>query len=87
MEACFVLKDYSAALEQAKFLVENSYPNEQKALRIAINCALESEDYETAKKYARIYVVIRPDDKTINTINKRLQNNDRIESLVNVFRL
>jgi tetratricopeptide (TPR) repeat protein len=87
MEACFVLEDYPAALEQALFLVEKSYPNDKKALRIAINCALESEDYEAAKKYASLYVELFPNDKTISTINQRLQNNDRIESLVKIFRL
>lgn len=87
METYFVLEDYSSALDQAEFLVEKSYPSAQKALRIAINCALESENYQAAKEHSASYIKLNPDDKTINTIHSRLETNDRIEALVEFFRL
>ena len=86
MEACFVLEDYPAALEQAIFLVEQNYPNERKALRIAVNCALEAKNYSEAMKYSEIYLQSNPEDKTISTIYSRIKNGDRVEELVEVFR-
>jgi tetratricopeptide (TPR) repeat protein len=87
MEACFVLEDYPAAFEQAIFLVEQNYPNERKALRIAINCALEAQNYSEAMKYSELYLQSHPEDKTINTIYARINNGDRVEELVEIFRL
>ncbi len=82
----FYLGEFDRAHEYSNKLLEFKYPNEQKAYDIAIHCALEAELYDTAKKHCDNYLKQWPEDKTIASIKSRLEENDAVDALKNIFR-
>lgn len=86
LEAYFQSNDYENAYTISKELVKLSYPNEKKAYRVAIHCALETNSFNEAKEFCKYYISHWPDDATIQEAHNRLINNDRVSEIKKLFR-
>jgi len=84
MESYFFLKEYKLALEEANYLVDINYPSEQKALLIAIHCAIESRKYDEALKYCNTYLE-KWKDSVIEEVKNRIESKSNLEQLSNLF--
>lgn len=85
MEARFQRQDYDGAYYSSLTLVEKSYPDKLKALRIAIHCALEAGMYQEAYDHSGEYLKLSPNDKLVSEIRERLENKDRPDELRLLF--
>ncbi len=85
METCFMLKNVDGAYFHALDLVNRSYPDKTRALRIAIHCALEAHRFVEALEHCEEYRKLNPDDAVINTSYARLKAHDRPEQLRLLF--
>lgn len=56
MEANYLLGNFSEAHHYSKKLVEFRYPTEEKALRIAIECALQAGAMDEAERYCQVFL-------------------------------
>lgn len=84
VECNFMLKDYDKAHEWSKFLLKFNHPNKNKALRIAIHCALESEKVSDAKIYCEEYLK-HFNDVDIHKIYSGIKNNVTPPELIKIF--
>lgn len=84
MESYFFLKEYKLALEEANYLVDINYPSEQKALSIAIHCAIEFRKYDEALKYCNTYLE-KWKDSVIEEVKNRIESKSNLEQLSNLF--
>lgn len=85
MESRFQQGDYAGAYYNSLKLVEEKYPDQIKALRIAVHCALEAGMYQEAFKHSEEYLKVSPDDKLILEVYSRLEKMDRPEELRKLF--
>lgn len=69
----FTQKEFDKAFEISKVLVQNEYPNKLKALRVAIHCALEAEEYAAAESFCQQLLRSSPSDSFIAEILELLQ--------------
>lgn len=81
MEAYFLKQNYKKAFLEAERLTALKFPNEQQALRFAIHCAIEAEEYKKAEKYANEYLSILPNDAFIKSIYNNLKKNENLSDL------
>lgn len=85
MEARFQQQDFDGAYYNALTLLERSYPDKLKSLRIAIHCALEAGMYQEAYEHSIEYLKLNPDDKLISEVRMRLDKMDRPDELRLLF--
>lgn len=85
VQAYYILGEYKTAASMSMDLVRLNYPSRQKALRMSIHLALEAEEYQLAQRQAVAYLAEFPDDPTIKEILRRLSNNDRVETVKEMF--
>ena len=69
----------------AGVLVEQGYPSERKALRVALVCALELGRYDEALGICERYNALGLEDETILEVERRLRSGDRVEELKGLF--
>lgn len=84
MECSFVLKRYFQAWEYSQKLVDFQYPNQKKALLIAIQCALWAEEYDSALQHCETYADQWPEE-FILYIRDNLRNQTNLPVLKNQF--
>ncbi len=82
VEAHFELDQFEQALNYAEKLIKYNYPNEKKALRMAIHIALESGARDIASNHSNAYLLKWPDDHVIQEIAKGIQQNVSLENLI-----
>jgi tetratricopeptide (TPR) repeat protein len=85
MEANFQLKDFVNAYKNAAELIRLGHPDERKALRFGIHCALEAGLRAKAQEHCEAYLADFPDDEMIQMVNERLAGNGNIEELKALF--
>ena len=85
METHFRRGNFAKAYQYGSKLVELKHPNEQKALRIVIHCALEAERYTEALNHTKEYLKYWPKDEIINHIHQRLVNGANLHELKSLF--
>ena len=85
METAFRAGNYIDAHSLAEELVELKFPNYQKALRIAIHCALEANMYDKAKDHCQAFIEENPNDGLINQVMERLEEGTDLDQIKNVF--
>ncbi len=86
MEACFMQGDYRSAYFHATNLVKYKYPDERKALRIAVHCALEADMYAEAEIQSKLYLEKYPEDPIIDFVYHKLLLKEDLEELKLHFR-
>jgi tetratricopeptide (TPR) repeat protein len=84
MEINFLAGNFPIAYNYSLELLELEFPTAEKALKMSIHCALESELYGEALKHAEHYCA-NWDSNLINHVRLRLTNNDRVHLLKNLF--
>ena len=67
-----MLGNYTTAFDYSKVLVENKFPTEQEALRIAIECSYRAAQYHDTQKYCSAYLE-KWDDANISELFRQLQ--------------
>ena len=72
MESNYMLGNYTTAFDYSKVLVENKFPTEQEALRIAIECSYRAAQYHDTQKYCSAYLE-KWDDANISELFRQLQ--------------
>lgn len=72
MEASYILRKYQDAYSYSEKLVEFGYPNDEQALRIAIQCAIYADLRTEAMKYCLSYLQKWPDNNFIIQIKNEL---------------
>ncbi len=85
MQNDFIKGDFESAYEQALQLVALQYPDRQRALRMAIHCALEGGMYDAAKKHCEEFITADKYDRLVNEVNKRLSEGDRLGEIKFLF--
>ena len=85
MEIAFKAGDFTEAHGLAVELIELKFPNYQKALRIAIHCALEAKMYDEAKSHCKNFIEENPNDPLINQVMERLEEGTDLDQIKNVF--
>ncbi len=85
MESHFLLKEYAKAFEYSQQLIAEKYPSEDKAIAIALQCALEAELYDEALRLSSYYISMWDDRQVIREVYKRLNDRDQIETLKFLF--
>lgn len=85
METHFLLGQYEPAFQYARKLIEIRYPSEKESIGIAIQCALEAEEYEEALSLSRFYVDKWDDAPSIREVKNRLEAKAEIETLKLLF--
>lgn len=76
---------YEDAFGTALELLNFQYPNERKAMRMTIHCALEAEMYRDAYRYAEIYNRQWPGDSTIHKVEYDIDYQKNPEKLKYLF--
>jgi hypothetical protein len=71
VEANYQLRRFDQAFEHSKMLVKHQYPNQQKSLRMAIDCAMQSGNYNQALFYSTEYLKIW-NDNDISSLRAQL---------------
>lgn len=84
-ENAFLAGNFKLAADHAKQLVELQFPNQTKALRIAIHCCVEAGLYKNAEEYCEEYLKIDPTDSFISNVLNRLQTKDDVETIRLMF--
>lgn len=82
----FVRKEFKEAQKLVTALVKHNYPNEKKALRMAIHISLEAEDYEASKQYCIQLLEVEPNDQFIQKILNLLNTSKDKSSIKYNFR-
>jgi len=85
LEANFMTRRYEDAFGTALELLNFQYPNERKAMRMTIHCALEAEMYRDAYRYAEIYNRQWPGDSTIHKVEYDIDYQKNPEKLKYLF--
>ena len=85
MEAAFRLKEMKEAYNLSQELIKLKEPTEQKALQIAVHCALEAAFYDNALEHSKAYLDKFGQDSTIQTVKIRLENQDSVSTIKNLF--
>ena len=85
MEASYMLGQYKEAYSYSEKLVAFNYPTEERALKIAIQCALYAGFRDEALKHCRSYLQEWPKDDFIRNIRNGLQQNVDMQQLRSFF--
>ena len=85
LETHFRRGEFQDAFAISKGLAKAKFPNEQKALRMAIHCGLEAENYDDIRLYAERYTGKWPEDSTIIEVHRRLLLNEDLDGLKLLF--
>lgn len=86
MSAHLQLGEYREAQARAQLLLTVNYPSRGEALLSMVLTSLEAVDYPTAAKHATILLKENPKIPKMAEIIRRIQENDRVEGLVELFR-
>ncbi len=84
MESCYYLGDYIQAYGYSQNLISFNYPDEKKALRIAIDCAMQANLLDEAQGHVKVYLS-KWNDQDILILNEnieRLKKGDTKENIV-----
>ncbi len=84
-EAYFLMGDYENAYQTAKIMIREKYPDEARALRTGIHCAIYTKSYKDALQLSRQYVKIHPDDQQIQEARRRLEHPETQQSAAELF--
>lgn len=85
METYFTLGQPEQAYPYSLKLLEIGYPNEKNAYMAAIQCALEAGLYADANQLAVDYLTRWNDSPLVTEVYKRLQQNDDLEGIKELF--
>ena len=85
VDASFRLGQFDEALRFASRLVEIGHPSLERALRIAIHCAIEAGNGEAARRHSESYLRRRSDAPVIRAVHRGLVNGEHPFALRRFF--
>lgn len=85
LQSAFITRRYDDAVGIALRLLDLEYPDNKKAMRIAIHCMLEAEMYRDAYRYAEMYNDKWPGEETIEQVEFDIDNQKNPEQLKFLF--
>lgn len=84
VETYYRMENYVGAFAIAEEMVQKALPNEEKALKVAIQCGLEAGRYQATLEYSRRFLESY-ESAEISEVERRLAAKDRVESLRFLF--
>ena len=85
MEANFLTRQNQEAFAYSMDLVRMQYPSEKKSIAIATQCALEAGIYGEALDLSQYYVQNWDDHQAIREVARRLESEENVEGLRELF--
>lgn len=78
MESYYLLERYDEALSESMGLIEVEYPSKERALKIALDCAIKANDTLAVISLGEQLQVIYPQDSYFSNTVKAFQSNQKV---------